>query len=216
MRSHRAAMAIVAAAAMAALWSVAGRSLAHCDSMDGPIIPLAQRALDSGDVVPLLKWVREEDEAAIRDAFVQARGVRDRGEDIREVADRLFLETLIRIHRAGEGEPFTGLQPAGSSPPIFGAADAALDAGSVDALADELAEAVRRQVHERFDAAVQRRPHMDDSVEAGREYVAAYVGYMHFVEGVHAFLQHGAASGHGELDSPARNAHWKGGDDRDH
>ena len=33
--------------------------------------------------------------------------------EARELADRYFFETLVRIHRAGEGAPYTGLKPAG-------------------------------------------------------------------------------------------------------
>jgi hypothetical protein len=178
------------------LWFIVDRALAHCDTMDGPIVPEARRSLESGNVTPLLKWVGEQDEQAIQDALERARAVRERGADVREIADQLFLETLVRIHRAGEGEPFTGLKPAGSSPPVFGVADAALNAGSVDALADELSTAIRNEIQKRFDTVLDRQKNVDAGVEAGRAYVEAYVSYMHFVEGIHSFLQHGASNHH--------------------
>jgi len=196
MKSRSLFLAIALAALSAALWLIADRALAHCDTMDGPFVPEARRALDRGDVTPLLKWVRAEDEAAIHDAFDRTRAVRGTSTEVREIADQLFLETLIRIHRAGEGEPFTGLRPAGSAPPIFRAADDELEAGSVDALADELSHAVRQEIAARFSAAMERRAHASESVEAGRAYVQAYVRLMHFVESVHGFVEHGAADGH--------------------
>jgi hypothetical protein len=39
-----------------------GKSFAHCDTLDGPVVATARAALDKGDVAPLLKWVRKDDE----------------------------------------------------------------------------------------------------------------------------------------------------------
>ena len=43
---------------------------------------------------------------------------------------------------------------------------------------------VRNGVHERFARARDARARADDSVEAGRQYVAAFVFYLHYVEGL--------------------------------
>jgi hypothetical protein len=32
--------------------------LAHCDTMDGPVVVAAKAALQEGDVTPVLKWVK--------------------------------------------------------------------------------------------------------------------------------------------------------------
>ena len=169
---------------------------AHCDSMDGPIVPVARRALETGEITPVLKWIPEEYEAMVRGAFVRARAIRSQDNSVSEVADLWFIETLIRVHREGEGEPYTGLKPAGSMSPVFAAADAALDAKSVDELANKVADAVRRGIKERFDAALEKRKHADESVVRGREYVKAYVTYMHFVEAVHGLASTGVAHDH--------------------
>ncbi|MFG0284988.1 MAG: DUF6448 family protein [Phycisphaerales bacterium JB039] len=200
MNFARTAMAAAAMTAIATVWLVADTSLAHCDTMDGPIIPEALRALDSGDVRPLLKWIPEQEEGAIREAFDRARAVRDMGSDVQAMADQFFLETLIRIHRAGEGEPFTGIKPAGSAPPVFKAADDALASGSVDALADQVAQSVRDEIKRRFEAASLLRAGMDDSPEAGRAYVRQYVRYLHLVEAIDGLLgeDHSGAPGHVE------------------
>lgn len=95
---------LLAATAMA--W--AGTAQAHCDSVDGPLVTQARTALDKGNVRPLLGWVRQADEPQIRHAFDEAVAVRGAGGAAREFADRSFLETLVRVHRAGEGAPFTG------------------------------------------------------------------------------------------------------------
>ena len=81
------------------------RVSAHCDALDGPVVKEAQLALEKGDVTPLLKWVTKEQENDIRNAFAQTLSVRTKGKDARELADRFFFETLVRVHRAGEGAP---------------------------------------------------------------------------------------------------------------
>ncbi len=172
------------------------RAFAHCDSLDGPVIKEAQLALEKGDVTPLLKWITKEHEQDILNAFAQTLAVRTKGKDARELADRFFFETLVRVHRAGEGAPYTGLKPAGTTAPAVAAADKALDAGSVDALSSKIGNAVRDEIRKRFTEVMEKKNHVNDSVEAGREYVAAYVEYVHFVEGIHNMVAKGAAHAH--------------------
>jgi hypothetical protein len=160
-------------------------ALAHCDALDGPVVAEAKVALEKGDVTPVLKWVRKNDEGETRAAFGKALAVRQGGPEAREVADRYFFETLIRLHRAGEGEPFTGLKPAGATAPAVVAADRAIGAGSVDKLGKELGQAAEKAVRERFLRLMDALKHKDESVDAGRAYVAAYVAYVHFVEVLH-------------------------------
>jgi len=174
------------------------RGWAHCDSLEGPVVKEAREALAAGDPTAVLKWVKPEREAEIREAFRQTLAVRSAGEAARELADRFFFETLVRIHRAGEGEGFTGLKPAGGVDPGIAAAEEALAAGSAEALAKRLAEAVREGVERRFRVAAERRRHASESVEAGREYVEAYVQYIHFVEGAHRLAAAGPAHAHHE------------------
>ena len=171
------------------------RAFAHCDSLDGPVLIEAKAALAKGDVTPLLKWVPTDHEAEIRTAFTQAVAVRKQGKAASELADRFFFETLVRIHRAGEGAPFTGLKAAGTTAPA--AADKALAAGSAEALSTKIGNAVRDGIRKRFAAVTQKKKHVNDRVEAGREYVAAYVEYVHFIEGIHNMVAKGAAHAHG-------------------
>lgn len=172
-----------------------GEAAAHCDSMDGPVVKAAQAALESGHVELVLGWVRPQDEDAIREAFSRTTTVRAAGGEARALADLWFFETLVRIHREGEGAPYTGLKPAGQEPaPGIAEADEALLAGSVEGLAPHVADAVARGVRERFAAVRARADHDPSDVEAARAYVHAYVEYVHFVEAVAGVL-HGA--GHG-------------------
>ena len=86
---------------------------AHCDTLDGPVVKTARAALDTGKIAPVLAWVRAQDEAEIRAAFQKAAAARKLGPEAKVVADTWFFETVVRVHRAGEGAPFTGLKPAG-------------------------------------------------------------------------------------------------------
>ncbi|MFH7325258.1 DUF6448 family protein [Desulfurivibrio sp. C05AmB] len=161
---------------------------AHCDALDGPVVVEARQAIAAGDPQSLLKWVKPEDEEQIRRTFAQTMQVRKLGPEAREVADNYFLETLVLLHRASEGAPYTGIKPAGAIPGPIARADVALVEGSVDELANHVAEHVGREMRERFDRALARKQEADQSVEAGREFVDAYVQYVHFVEGIVAVI----------------------------
>jgi hypothetical protein len=167
--------------------------LAHCDTFDGPVVADARRALEAGDPQPVLKWVPPEHEAQIREHFAKTLTVRAQSAEARELADLWFFETLVRLHREGEGFPFTGIRPAGAPvEPVILAADRSLETGSGEELATHLSEAVRHGIHRRFTAAFEARRHAEESVEAGRRFVAAYVELTHYVEALDAL-----AAGHG-------------------
>ena len=55
---------------------VTDRVYGHCDTMDGPVVKTAQAALSKGDVTPVLKWVKPEQEADVREAFKKTLAVR--------------------------------------------------------------------------------------------------------------------------------------------
>ncbi len=158
-------------------------AIGHCDTLDGPVIKLARKALETGNVNHVLPWVRPEDEHEIRHAFDHAMSVRKLGPYARELADTHFFETLVRVHRASEGAPYTGLKPAGTDlGPAVPAADKALEDGSVETVVKLLTDAVRAGVQRYFHAAMSRRHFAVDDIAAGREYVEAYVPYVHYVE----------------------------------
>lgn len=194
---------LTAAFAVLAILIVPQQALAHCDALDGPVIVEARQALERGEITPLLKWVGAADEPEIRAAFAETLKVRQLDPAARELADRYFFETLVRVHRAGEGAPYTGLKPAGTVAPVVAMADRALEQGNVEEMAKKIAAHAEAGIRERFRHALETRKHADDSVAAGREAVAAYVTYVHYVEGiagaVHTAPHHGsaaAATGH--------------------
>lgn len=160
---------------------------AHCDTMDGPVVKDAQKALEKGDVTPVLKWVRGEDEKEIRRAFEKTLLVRSKGAEAMELADRYFMETLVRVHRAGEGAPYTGLKPAGSIDPAVAMADEALVVGpqALDKLVQALSAHMDSGIRQRFAEALEKKKSADKSVKQGREFIHAYVEYVHYVERLH-------------------------------
>ena len=169
---------------------------AHCDTLDGPVVETAKKALASGNVTPLLKWVADDDEQMIRTAFQKTLEVRKLGTQARDLADMYFFETLVRIHRAGEGAPYTGLKPVTAVDPAVALADKALENGSVDKLVNTLTDATAKGIRERFQRALEASKHADESVAAGREFVKAYVIFTHYVEGLHTMIK--SATGHHE------------------
>ena len=176
---------------------------AHCDTLNGPVVMAAKLALKAGDVTPVLKWVQPAMEAEVRAAFIRTLDVRAGGGAARELADTWFFETVVRLHRAGEGEAYTGLKPAVSDPGLE-LADRALETASPDELVKAVAAHVTEGMRSRYARAAEARQHAEHNIEAGRVYVAAYVDYVHFVEALHAAL----AGGHG-AEAGAAHAHGK-------
>lgn len=167
---------------------------AHCDALDGPVVTDARAALAATDLAPVLKWIAEPDEPEVRAAFAQTLAVRTLSPEAEALADRAFFETVVRLHRAFEGAPYTGLQPAGTDPGVsVRAADTALESGSLDDLKALILRDVERGLEERFEAARHAREHAAHNPEAGRHFVHAYVEFVHFAERLHEDANSNAA-----------------------
>lgn len=179
-------------------------ALAHCDTADGPVAKAARSSLARGNVNESLWWVQEKDEGEIREAFDRSLNARKGTEAARRVADQYFLETLVRIHRQGEGIGYTGVKPAGTPiDPAIAMADRALETGKGDEMANEVAWHVKQAIKARYAETLRLKAHAPHSVAAGREYVAAYVEYFHMVEAIDAAVskkahQGGHEEGHGK------------------
>ena len=119
-----------------ALFAWTAPASAHCDTLDGPVVSAARKALDTGDINLVLAWTQKSDDKEIRNAFDKARAVRKAGGQAKELADTYFFETLVRVHRAGEGASYTGLKPAGEIEPPIAAADLAITTGKLEPVAD--------------------------------------------------------------------------------
>ncbi len=176
----------VSFAAIGMAFLLSASAYAHCDGLDGPVVKAAQNALATGDVKLVLIWVSKKDEAEILRAFEQTVNLRKLSPEARELADKYFFETLVRIHRAAEGASYTGLKPAGRDlGPAIPAADRALMSGDVAPLTNLLVEQVRTGLLERYNQAMAAKAFKTQDIEAGREYVDRYVTFIHYVEGMY-------------------------------
>jgi hypothetical protein len=199
--------AVMVALPLAGVFGFTGTASAHCDGLDGPVAKAGIVALESGDVRPALSWVPEPSETEVRGAFDHALRVRGLGGEARELADHFFLETLVRLHREGEGESYTGLKPAGRDlGPAIPAADLALESGSLVELEALLIDQVLNRLHERFEAARAGAGFDTTDVAAGRAYVAAYVPFLHYVEELYG-LTTGHAHGHETAEAHEPHGH---------
>jgi len=169
--------------ALSVLLVFSNNAFAHCDHIDGPVVADARIAIEQNDITPVLKWIDKEDEAELKAVFEKTMRVRRAGGETQELADRLFFETLVRLHRASEGAPYTGLKPAGT--PVAGyvsLSDNALETGSAEELIGHLQEALEQVLSGKFEETYSKKQRMDESVEAGRQYVHDYVEFVHHVK----------------------------------
>src|ERR1035437_8006597 len=145
---------------------------AHCDSMEGPVVKASQKALETGNINYVLIWVQAKDEKEIKEMFDKVNKVRSLGHEAKELADMYFFETVVRLHRMGEGEGYAGLKPVGYKPEKgIEVADIAIETNSIDKLLAGL-----DKKHQ------SKKNYCLNDVKAGREYVEAYVRFIHYVE----------------------------------
>ena len=174
---------------------------AHCDGLDGPVVKAAQRALQTGDLNPVLIWVQPQNEDEIEKAFTDTLAVRKLNPQAEALADRYFFETLVRLHRAGENAPYTGLKPAGRDlGAAIPAADKALETGSDEAVTQLLTDEVREGLNKHFKEVIEKKKYAPSDVAAGREYVEAYVTYIHYVERLHEAAEKRSSGHYAETD----------------
>jgi hypothetical protein len=149
----------------------------HCDSLDGPVVKAARQALEAQNVNLILPYVPKEGEAEVIQAFQKTLPLHRQPNGAKEVADLYFFETVVRVHRAGEGAPYTGLKPAGLDVgPVIPVAEKAIETGSVDELTQVLTDIVRSEVVKRFEHLRHLQQHAAHGVEAAREYIEAMLG----------------------------------------
>lgn len=171
----------------------------HCDSMDGPVVLAAKRALDARDPSLALPYVKAEGESEVLAAFERTIAAHDGNRAANELADLFFFETVVRVHRAGEGAPYTGLKPAGLGfGPVVPVAERAIESGSPDELVRVLTEKVRHEVLERFGWAMTLKPHAEENVASAREYVEAMLGLEVWSHKLYACASAGPHELHGE------------------
>ena len=168
----------------------------HCDSLDGPVVTAAARALQTGNVELVLPYVHADGEAEVREAFARVVPLRAGGDGMGELADRWFYETVVRVHRAGEGAPYTGLKPAGLDPgPVLPLAEQAVATGDVQPVYELLAAELRHQLERRLGRVGELAAAKDRSVADARAWVEAMLGFEVYAHHTYTALQSGP---HGE------------------
>jgi hypothetical protein len=172
----------LAAATFACAVLSSAPAFAHCDTLDGPVVAAARKALDTGNINHALVWIKKSDEQEVREIYDKAVAVRKAGGQAKELADTYFFETLVRVHRAGEGAPYTGLKPAGHVEPPVAVADKAIETGKLDEVAKLVSTRMHDGLHRHFEQLMAKKKFKPDDIEAGRAFSNAYVEYVHYVE----------------------------------
>ena len=156
---------------------------AHCDTLDGPVVSAARKSLETGNINYAIIWVQEEQQAEVKEAFENTLSVRKISKAAQQFADKSFYETLVRVHRAGEGAPYNGLKPAGfDMGPAIPAADKSIISGHTGDLEKLLILKMKKSLDNYFKELQEKKNYNVNDVKAGRAYVKAYVEYIHLVE----------------------------------
>ena len=159
-------------------------SFAHCDTKDGPVVAAAIKAIKQNNINYALIWVKPDYEKEIKEAFESTMKVRVLSTEAEKLADNYFFETLVRLHRSGEGMAYTGVKPAGT--PIDNkilAADKSIALGKLSPLIDLVPKNKIAELQKRFEKVMSLKNYDVNDVSAGREYIEAYVQFFHFAEG---------------------------------
>ena len=173
---------------------------AHCDTMEGPTVADGFKAMDTNNINYVLKWVQPKYEKEITEKFNLSMKVKDLSPNAKVLAEQYFFSELVRVHRAGENAPFDGLKPYGT--PIdekVKAADKSIEVGNLSPMEGLLEKEKMPELKERFERVMALKNFDVNNVEAGREYIEAYVMFFKFAEGEEE--HHGAAEGHGAVAS---------------
>lgn len=154
--------------------------------MDGPVVADAKNAIEQNNVNYVLKWVSMDSEEEIKNAFDLTMRIRSLSEDAKYLADMYFFETLVRVHRNGEGIGYTGVKPSGEPiDPNIKAADESIALGKLTPLAKLTSSDKLPELERRFARVMELKNFDINDVSAGRAFVEAYVQFFHFAEGGH-------------------------------
>ena len=164
----------------------------HCDTLDGPVVLAAKAALANDTVNLILPWAPKAAEAEIKEAFEKTLTARKLGKEAKEVADYWFFETVVRLHRAGEGAPYTGLKPAGLDwGPIVPRAEKAIEREDATEVIDFLSHAVEEELQKRFNHAVARKKYDRNNIDAARAFIQAMLGFVLYAHHLYTSVKGG-------------------------
>jgi hypothetical protein len=178
----------------------------HCDTLDGPVVKAATSALEKANVKLILPYLPETGEDELKKAFEKTLRARKQGKDAKEVADYWFFETAVRLHREGEGAPYTGLKPAGLDPgPVIPKAEKGIEKSDPSELIEFLQRTIEEELRKRFDDAMSKKDHDPNDVPAAREYVEAMLGLELFSHHIYTTIT--GKGEHGEEEAMGGHEH---------
>jgi hypothetical protein len=175
-------------------------TFSHCDTMDGPLVADARKAMAQNNVNYALKWVSAANESEVREAFRLSMKVKGLSAEAKELSEKYFFDVLVRIHRTGEGIPFTGVKPSGT--PIdekILEADKSIETGNLSPLEGMMPGDRLPELKERFKKVMALKNFDVNNVPAGREYIEAYVMFFKYAEGEEDHNGHTAESVSGHM-----------------
>lgn len=169
----------------------------HCDTRDGPVVKAAQKALDTGNINYVLIWIPEQSESELRNVFEKSLRARNAGKDAQEAADDWFFETAIRLHRAGEGAPYTGMKPAGlDEGPVVPRAEKAIETGDASETIRFIIHAVDDDLRNRFKHVMHTKKYDVNDVKAGRAFIQAYINFVVYAHHLYSSVTGGGGHEH--------------------
>lgn len=162
-------------------------AFAHCDTLNGPVITAAKKAIESKNVNLVLIWVKNSEEYKVKEMFQKT--IIDRNANLAEKdrIDMLFFENLVRIHREGEGVYFDGIKAIDTKiDPVIIQADEAIETGLVTSLLKEMNAELSESIQKDFTEVMKKKNYNPNDVNSGREYVDSYVKFLHRIEMLNA------------------------------
>lgn len=180
----------------------------HCDTLDGPVVMAAKKALETEDVTLILPFAPRSAEPEIRKAFDRTIVARALGKEAQEIADYWLFETVVRLHRAGEGAPYTGLKPAGLDwGPVIPRADKAIEKGDPSEVIHFMAQALEKAVREKFEHAMHLKNYKKGDVDAARAYTSAMLGFELYTHHLYANIKGGGEHEEGDEGAARMGGH---------
>lgn len=189
----------VTAAGMGLFFASPLTASAHCDTPEGPTYDAVKASLEEENFNHIAYWVLEESEEELREVYDLSTSVMEKSDDEEtdELAERYLFENFVRIHREGEGAPYTGISNEPVDPGVA-AADESIAQESLQPLEENgfITDENRAHAETVFNELLSRKDFDIEDTEAGRAYVESYVTFTHLFE-----------EGHGEAHEEGHDAH---------
>ena len=164
----------------------------YIDSMDGPVVKAAEKALDMEDIKYVLPYVSPEDEEEIKNSFDKSLMVRELSADAAELADYWFFETTVRLHRKEENKTYMGLKSAGTDwGPIIPKIDLAIETENIDELLNFILNFIREDIKSRFDDLLYKKDYDPDDVEDARDYILTREYFIEYTRKFYEYVEKG-------------------------